>query len=65
MKPPPPPRRCATCNARGVPERATFVARNADDEEWFECSEHQPNDNESGLPRVARVPIGEWFARLR
>lgn len=57
-------RTCTVCNWKGklgVP--ALYVARGKDAGEWFECGEHEPNDNVVEVERVALVPIAEWFAR--
>lgn len=54
---------CTTCNAKGKPRPATFVARDADGLEWFECSYHESSDNVAATVRVALVPIGQWLAR--
>lgn len=57
-----PVRCCSSCLATGLPGvTATFVARDEDGLEWFECDRHGPLDNAAIALRVALTPIAEWF----
>lgn len=60
-------RNCTVCNAQGIQRAATLVAT-LTRLQWFECSEHQPEDHGAvfGSDSSARTvePLGPWLARI-
>lgn len=59
-----PTRYCTCCNAKAIRGIvATFVARDADGLEWFECGSHTPTDNVVETRRVSLTPIADWFRK--
>lgn len=59
-----PGRNCTVCLRHRTQVAARFVAKDAEGMEWYECGEHEPDDNVAGVVRVSLTPIDEWFARI-
>lgn len=59
-----PGRNCTVCLANNARVDARFVATAADGLQWYECGEHEADDNVARTLRVSLEPIDEWFARI-
>jgi len=40
---------------------ATHVARDDSGLEWFECGNHEPDDNVAGTMRISLIPLEVWY----
>lgn len=57
-------RNCSTCSSRGISRRAEYVASDDDDLNWFECANHEFDDNLAQTKRIRREPINAFLSRL-